>query len=129
MLKKFLIIFTFLIFSTLIVFSNSLFLGERINGVKGNKSSGIILEAISIPFNDFTGIYKQFDSNYDYTFLLNKYNAKLVCVEELDGITNYYYYSKKLPKIEVVKDKKVNIHIAISLETIVVGSPIIYGAY
>ena len=129
MLKKVFIICAFLIFSTFIIFSNCLFLGENVYSVKGGKSSGVILESINLPFSDFIGFYKQFDTSYDYNSLLNKYRAKLVCVEKLDGITNYYYYSNKLPKSESVKNKKVNIQIAISNNAVVVGTPIIYGSY
>ena len=129
MLKKVLIICSFLIFSTFIIFSNCLFLGEVVHATTSGKSSGGILKVVNIPFNNYSGIYKQFDSDYNYKKLIEKYNLKLVCVESLNDVTNYYYYSKKLPKEETIKGKKVNLQIAISSETVVIGTPIIYGSY
>lgn len=129
MLKKLGIVCVFLLFSTFVAFSNCLYLGENVSGVKSGKSSGIITKTISYPFNNYMGISKAFNKNYDYnTFLKNK-RAKLILVEEIDGVKNYYYYSKKLPKREVVKGKKVNIQVAISSDTVVIGTPIIYGSY
>lgn len=129
MIKKCLIIFTLLLFATFMVFSNLLFLGEVVHATTSGKSSGEILKVVNIPFNNYSGIYKQFDSDYNYKKLIEKYNLKLVCVESLNGVTNYYYYSKKLPKEETIKGKKVNLQIAISSETVVIGTPIIYGSY
>ncbi len=47
-----------------------------------------------------------------------------------DGeILNVYYYSNKIAVKEVIKNKRVNIHVAIKKEEITVGIPIIYYGY
>lgn len=47
-----------------------------------------------------------------------------------DGeILNVYYYSNKIPIKEVIKNQRVNVHVAISNQKITVGIPIIYYGY
>ena len=129
MLKKFAVLCAFLSLSMLIIFSNCMFLGEKVSAVKSGKSSGVIEEILNFPFNDFLGTYKQFSVDYKYSSLLKKYRAKLIFIEEIDGVKNYYYYSNKLPNFEVIKNKKINLQFAIASDRVVVGTPIIYGSY
>ena len=129
MLKKFLIIFAFFIFSTFVVFSNVIFLGESVYAVDSKKSSGVIIKTTNKPFNNYAGVYKTYNASYDYANFLKENSAKLIFIEEVDGVKNYYYYSKKIPLKEIIKNKKVNIQIAVSSDLIVIGSPIIYGSY
>jgi hypothetical protein len=61
--------------------------------------------------------------------IIKKLNAKLV-FSFCDGeITNYYYYSSKISKKEKIFEKAVNVHIAVSEDRAVFGSPIIYYGY
>ncbi len=129
MLNKFKILYVFLIFSTFVVFCGCPFLGKRVNAVSGGKSSGVITKTVCLPFNNFDGVSISFENDYDHETFLEKSGAKLLFIEDLDGVKNYYYYSKRLPKCEVVNQKKVNIQIAISNEKVVIGTPIIYGGY
>ena len=129
MLKKCAIILAFLIFSTFVVFSNLIFLGETVYAVDSKKSSGVITKTISMPFNNYAGVYKRYGASYDYSHFLKENRAKLIFIEEVDGVKNYYYYSKKLPYKEIIKNQKVNIQIAVSNDLIVISSPIIYGSY
>lgn len=47
-----------------------------------------------------------------------------------DGeILNVYYYSNKIALKEVIKNKRVNIHVAIKKDSITVGIPFIYYGY
>lgn len=129
MLKKLgsIIVLAILLFAHLQ--SNGLFFGETAKIVKGEKSSGEFYSLKNLPFHQKTGIYKTYDSNCNYVEVIKKYDAKLMFIESVDGVTSYYFYSKKLPFKEVVKNKKVNLQIAITKETITIGSPIIYGGY
>lgn len=72
-------------------------------------------------------VYKS--SNFDYSRLVENLNAQLIHVFDDGNTLNLYYYSKKLPKKEIVFNKKVNLHIAITGERTVIGSPFIYYGY
>ena len=61
-------------------------------------------------------------------FLLDL-NAKLVLVESGEDYSCYYAYSPKIKQSKIIKDKNVNIHIAIKKQSVKVGSPIIYGSF
>ena len=65
----------------------------------------------------------------NYQEIVKKYSAKLTHSFTLDGVTNLYFYSEKLPKKEIIFGKKVNLHVAINGQKITVGSPIIYYGY
>ncbi|MBO5926155.1 MAG: hypothetical protein J6Q38_01165 [Clostridia bacterium] len=129
MLKKLLIIFSFITISTIFCFSNGLFKNEEVNVVSKDKSLGVISTLTNTPFLEKSGVYKAFKISYDYEKLIKNLNAKLVIKENLDGLTCFYYYSKKLPEVEIIKGKKVNLHIAVSNNRTVIGSPIIYGSF
>ena len=129
MLKKLGVIVVFLISLCVYILGNGLFLGETVKIVKGNKSSGEFLVQTNLPFNEKVGVYKTFNIDYDYFKLIKKYNAKLEYLESVDGVTSYYFYTKKLPYKEVVKNKRVNLQVAVTKEKITIGSPIIYGGY
>lgn len=129
MLKRLLVCFVFLLTVLAYASSNRLFVFEKANVVYNGKSSGQIVCERVLPFKQYDGVFKSFDDEKDYENLIKKYNAKLVLIEETEGVVSEYYYSYSLPYKEVVKGKKVNLHVAKSLNKIVVGSPIIYGSY
>lgn len=55
--------------------------------------------------------------------------AKKVHYFESDGVKNYYFYTFKISTKEVIFNKRVNLHIAVSKNGITVGSPLIYYGY
>lgn len=93
----------------------------------GKKSNCIVQNVLIATFYDSVSATLTRDFNYDV--VIEKTQAKLQFVEEVDGIKSYYYYSKKLAKNEVVKEVKVNLQIAVSSNYIKIGSPIIYGGF
>lgn len=56
-------------------------------------------------------------------------NAKLVHYFSDGEIENYYFYSEKLPKKEIIAGKKVNVHVAVSKNKTTLGVPLIYYGY
>ncbi len=129
MLKKLACILVFISLAFTYLYSNSLFFLEVATIVKGGKSSGTFTSEINCPYIEKDGVYKSFNPSYNYNNFLKSYDAKLMFTESCNGVTNYYYYSKRIPYKEVFKNKKVNIQVAVTSENIVIGSPIIYGGY
>ena len=61
--------------------------------------------------------------------IIESANATLVYKSNVNGVENYYYYSPYINGKELVKGKKVNLHVAVSNEKVTVGSPLIYYGY
>lgn len=129
MAKKLFVCFAFLIMVLSYLPSNRLFVFQDANLVYNGKSSGEIVYKKTLPFLKYDGAFKSYKIDSDYQSLLKKLNAKLVFVENIGDTVSEYYYSNALPYKEVIKGNKVNLHIAKSSEQIVVGTPIIYGAF
>lgn len=93
----------------------------------GGKSSGSFKSGITLNGNDgfFISINDE-QKVYDY---IKKLNCKWVLVESVNGVQNYYFYSNKLVKKQVIKGKTVNVHLAICNDRITLGYPIIYGGF
>ena len=87
------------------------------------------ISEINYPFIEKSGLYKSFDTTYDYKSLIKKLDATLICEESVKEVKSFYFYTKSLSKNEIIKGEKVNLQIAISKEKIVIGTPIIYGGY
>ena len=58
-----------------------------------------------------------------------KYSARIVKVEEFAGGVSYYCYSPKLKKGIVIEGVAINLQIAVKGESLVLGTPIIFGGY
>ncbi len=56
-------------------------------------------------------------------------HAKILFVEQIEGITIYYCYTRKIPKSKLVGGVKVNLVVATSDGKISVGSPLLKGSY
>ena len=129
MLKKLLVCFAFLLMTATYLSTNKPFLYEKANVVYSGKSLGQMQEKLVLPLNKFDGVFKSYSVDTDYCELVKKYNAKLIFIEKTDGVISKYYYSNSIPYKEIIKGKKVNLHIAISNSQITIGTPIIYGGY
>ena len=96
------------------------------------KSSGEFIYKKNITVSDFydvNGLSLTLSNDNGVENLLKNLNAKPIHYFYDGEIENYYYFSEKLPKKEVIAGKKVNIHVAIKKGAITVGSPIIYYGY
>lgn len=101
--------------------------------VSVNSSSGEFYETNRYAFSDYlkgNGVCKTYDKNFNYASnIINPLNATIVKTEKIDGIINYYYYSKNLARTVTVDGKRVNLHVAVTSSLITVGYPLIYHAY
>ncbi|MFR5101675.1 MAG: YwmB family TATA-box binding protein [Christensenellaceae bacterium] len=61
--------------------------------------------------------------------IIKRYRAKLCFAEEISETVSYYCYSPMLKGGVVLRGKKINFHIAVRTESIVLGTPIIFGGY
>lgn len=64
-----------------------------------------------------------------YEELAARYRAKLVFCESVAGIENYYCYSPLLGDPVDLGGRLVNLHIAVSAEQTVAGTPLIFGGF
>lgn len=61
--------------------------------------------------------------------LIQKYRAKLLFTEEACGVKNYYFYSPLMSSSVELAGVAVNLHIAVSEQKTVIGTPLIFGGF
>lgn len=131
MFKKLLCVLMFFFLIYVCAAEEILFYGESVT-VATNYSSGSFYTADKYFLFDATnssGVSKEYDFDFDYEELINRYNAEPIKVETVGNVTNFYYYTKNLPGAVFVGGKKVNLHVAVSTNKTVIGSPIIYYGF
>lgn len=128
MIKSAVCLLCLVVLSSFIV-TNKISAEEMVYTVNG-KSSGefikdeisldkiFLIEGVTIKMNDC-----------DIEEKLNLLNAKRVHYFTDGEVENYYFFSEKVHNFEMIKGKKVNIHLAVKEGGVVVGSPIIYYGY
>ena len=127
MLKKFLGLTLLTLTASLYLRNIPFILGENVVTCVGGKSSGSFISGFY--FCDSDGYCVTLTEKQKVFDFIKNLNCKQVYTEEISGITNYYLYTDKLPKKQVVKGKKVNIHLAIKEDSVTLGYPFIYGSY
>ncbi len=80
-------------------------------------------------FFDLEGVSFSLSSRLEVDVIVEKLDAKQTHYFFDGEVENYYFFSEKLPKKEVIAGKKVNLHLAINKNSITLGSPIIYFGY
>lgn len=78
------------------------------------------------------GVYGESVRTLDLGFeksVVERYGAKLVFSETVDGIVINYYFSEKLNGAVDVGGKKVNLQTAVSGGALTVGTPMIFGSF
>ncbi len=132
MLKKFLCV-AFFIVCLFYAITDGITLYNQEVIVAKNFSSGGFYKSQNYSICDAflsSGICKSFESSFDYqNDVIKKYGGVLVKESNDNGVTNLYYYSKKLPNKVYVDGKQVNVHIAVKSNEIVIGYPFIYYGY
>ena len=100
--------------------------------VLSGKSSGKFVVKNQLSASDMfsvDGLSLVVSKDYDVQTLIEKLSAKPTHYFSDGEVENYYYFTKKLPKSEVIAGKKVNLHVAVGKDYISLGSPIIYYGY
>ena len=67
--------------------------------------------------------------NFDINAFLTDFEAEMVACEKVGDIVCYYAFSPKVKYLEKVNGKKVNLHVAVRDNAVVIGTPIIYGSF
>ena len=65
----------------------------------------------------------------DLESIANRFQATLVAVEETDGAVSYYYVVEAWQYGISLNGKRVNLHIAVGNDRVVVGTPVIFGGF
>ena len=103
---------------------------EIVYTVNGKSSGEFIADDITLDkLFMIDGVSMKIDTKHDIEDKLNLLNAKKVHYFTDGEVENYYFYSNKIHNFEIISGKKVNIHLAIKKDSVVVGCPIIYYGY
>lgn len=101
--------------------------------VGSNSSNAQILTVDSKDYRfikDVTGeSVKISNLGFDENEFFEKYNAKIVFTETTDGVVSYYGYSKDIKYQTTIGGKRINLHVAVTKDSVTVGAPIIYGSF
>lgn len=128
MIKSAVCLLCLVVLSSFIV-TNKISAEEMVYTVNGKSSGEFIKDEISLDkiFLIEGVTIKINDCNIEEK--LNLLNAKRVHYFTDGEVENYYFFSEKVHNFEMIKGKKVNIHLAVKEGGVVVGSPIIYYGY
>ena len=107
--------------------------GESYTFYMGKNSSSLVIFSDcpaleKLILGDVKGESVQYSGNQFYE-LKTKFRAKLLFTEESCGVTNYYLYSPVLGGGVLINGQPVNLHIAVSAEKTVAGTPLIFGGF
>lgn len=131
MFKNLAVILSFYILIYACALNSNLFLNEEAV-VSTNYSSGSFYKTKSLSVADVfssSGQCKTFSRNYNYLALIKNANAKLIKSSGGGNEKNYYFYTSNLAKYVIVENNKVNLHVAVCKDKIVIGYPFIYYGY
>ncbi len=98
----------------------------------GESSSAPAVSANSPLAKLFLGDVKGESAVYSgdrYAEFSQKFDAKLLFTEQVEGATSYYLYSPALGGGVFLKGEKVNLQIAVGGGQTVVGTPLIFGSW
>ena len=68
-------------------------------------------------------------NGFDAYQVFEDYNAQIIFIETVGDTVCYYGYSKDIKYLEVIGGRKINLQVAITGNSVTVGSPIIYGSF
>ena len=108
--------------------------GERVFYLDSASSQGLLKDKVSL--SDFprlrgesVRLTKQGDEEEMVRFVVGKYNAEVLFLEKVEGVTSYYCYTDEWADYVLIEGKRVNLHVAVSPSQCVVGAPIIFGGF
>lgn len=85
-------------------------------------------ECVSFAINTFDGGRYALSEDIA-TEIATRYGAEIQFIEECAEVTSFYAYTARWQDFILVGGKPVNLHIAVSKEKCVVGTPIIFGGF
>ena len=85
--------------------------------------------AVKLALSDITGESARYESAEEAFRQVKKYGGDLVCREDAAGVSNYYFYSRRLGGGVDLYGARVNLHVAVRGGAAAVGSPLIFGGY
>ena len=111
----------------------SALVGERTFYLDSASSQGLQKKTLSgLDFLRVRGESVCMDTNQPSALALatiQAYDAEIVWVEEVCGITSYYCYTNQWNESTWIAGKRINLHVAITDNRCVVGYPIIFGGF
>ena len=129
MVKSIACLLCFAVLSSFIV-ANKVAGEEVVYSVNGKSSGEFLKGEIALDKLFFIdGVSVKLSSDFDIKNKLNHLKTNTVHYFCDGEIENYYFFSNKINNFEIINGKKVNIHVAIKGDSLVVGSPIIYYGY
>lgn len=128
MIKSAVCLLCLVVLSSFIV-TNKISAEEMVYTVNGKSSGEFIKDEISLDKIFLIDGVTIKMNDCDIEEKLNLLNAKRVHYFTDGEVQNYYFFSEKVHNFEMIKGKKVNIHLAVKEGGVVVGSPIIYYGY
>ena len=78
---------------------------------------------------DIAGECVELDKNYGLNNIINKLNLKIESEELINGLKVYVGYSNKLPSYILSNNNKINIQIATTKNSVLVGYPLILHSF
>ncbi len=78
---------------------------------------------------NLTGESAEYPYAIDAFRQIQKYNARFKFMEVCGDIQNYYFYSQQLYSAVKINGITINLHIAVKMDSITVGSPLIFGGF
>lgn len=67
-------------------------------------------------------------SSLDPIAFISEFDGEIVFTEEVAGITNYYCKAN-LPYSVIIDGEEINLHVCVREDSVMVGTPIIFGGY
>lgn len=109
--------------------------GERVFYLNSNSSQGLRKEELSpLDFTRITGEVVRSklgekSGEEAANEIMERYGAQVLFVEEVGGVKSYYCYTPQWEDTLALNGQTVNLHVAVSNEECVVGTPIIFDGF
>ncbi len=107
--------------------SYTFFVGNTSKDCREVKTDGnALLKKLTL--SSVCGECAEYPSSFDYKEYLKKVNGEIIFTEELSDSVNYYCKAD-LPYSVKLYGEKINLHICVKKDSVMLASPIIFGGY
>lgn len=83
----------------------------------------------SLIFNKYGESVILEDENFNVEEFFRSVQGEIVLIEEIEGGTSFYAYSKEIKYLREIKGERINLHVYVKGEKVIIASPIIFGSY